>query len=1047
MPGRSALEDGASSMLERLFNDMSFLKAHKNLPRRRNETPTSRPVLTTNEVGFSDDETLSHVSSQHVASPQIPSAPMTRQKSGLPLTPPSVSNDAKHPTMSPPPYTNGAFLLPRSGVSTPSNQRSPQTPDTTPPRSRHVSTTASRPPPIAAYPSSRAESFRTARENQSSDGEGSDLHLPLDGPVLPNWLEATRPLRLSGIGLGLDIPQEVEDDDATPTERYPGTVDTGRDLAVADGESEQKSFTANTIPNREWDTNLMRNVTVRRRRPHLAIPKTPPQQPSASEDENSPSIPMGIPVLRRGLGLRERVEQAQRSPHSASTEKFGEDIEWPSTFSPITTSQLHGVDTKRFSGMSSTSTIIEAFVVDSPPRRRQTLRHVSKTSSLREAGSLSNHSNRASIDSTELPVHRLVHKKLPIPDRRNRNSYGLNGLYSARVVSSPERPLKENTSLTHRPRSITAPNGGKGYFDIPHRSATDQPNEAPPSHALKHKKRLANGASPETRLKSPPPSATDEVQLHSSTSLTPESLHSHEASYYRNATPRLLPLAIEFPRASQGWQRHQPDVDLLTPETERIPDSHTQPSLVVDHTTTDETLETSVGRPRLSLDHYTAARTGDHCPHPSLDHSGHDQLYVDSYRSFDQPRLSIDQLTAQSHSHADDQAQARQEARHHSNTTPFSMVSDDQGQDALEVSEATAVSIYPHNNNSLLVVQRSAGRPTRISRRQTLMEEEIPQAQDGSRELEPEASRPIFEAHVIEPLTPHVKHTRFKNQVVSPLSNPREAPEPPMIKCIPPTPGEELEERQLVPVAQLGEEELALDYMPPRRSLSLVQRARRYSDTFIQPFFTRSHSLDYRNSARGRDGRRATSDSQRRRASVISQEPRDTNLHPFWRPRDFWDDLSDSDDDYDAAEQDVLPEGGDTSDIHDIHDTGIKRSKLGSLRPSGGFLIGNSLGLSRQPSNGRGQHAALPASLLARLNRNGLANRVRKPASITSLRRAAAQQGRSADADAAQHRRRFYHLPGLGMEVRYVASAASERRCARSGSGATSGAGRRGASS
>ncbi|TKA78951.1 hypothetical protein B0A49_02092 [Cryomyces minteri] len=351
------------------------------------------------------------------------------------------------------------------------------------------------------------------------------------------------------------------------------------------------------------------------------------------------------------------------------------------------------------------------------------------------------------------------------------------------------------------------------------------------------------------------------------------------------------------------------------------------------------------------------------------------------------------------------------------------MVSDDQGQDALEVSEATAVSIYPHNNNSLLVVQRSAGRPTTISRRQTLVEEEMPQAQDGSRELEPEASRPIFEAHVIEPLTPPVKHTRFKNQVDSPLSNPREAPQPPIIKCIPPTPGEELEERQLVPVVQLGEEELALDHMPPRRSLSLVQRARRYSDTFIQPLLTRSHSLNYRNSARGRKGRRATSDSQQRTASVISQEPRDTNLHPFWRPRDFWDDLSDSDDDYDAAEQDVLPKGGDTSDIHDIHDihdTSIKRSKLGSLRRSGGFLIGNSLGLSRQPSNGRGQHAALPASLLARLNRNGLANRVHKPASVTSLRRAAAQQGRSADADAAQHRRRFYHLPGLGMEIRFV---------------------------
>jgi len=185
----------------------------------------------------------------------------------------------------------------------------------------------------------------------------------------------------------------------------------------------------------------------------------------------------------------------------------------------------------------------------------------------------------------------------------------------------------------------------------------------------------------------------------------------------------------------------------------------------------------------------------------------------------------------------------------------------------------------------------------------------------------------------------------------SPLKNPRKPPEPPVIKFIPPTPAAELE-RQFVPG-------------PPKRSdshpqhrLSFKQRARRYSNNFISPFLARASSI------RGRHISDPPADHRQAKIHTVNDEE-DGSLHPFWRPRGFWDGFEDSD----SKDDDILPYDRDTSNAVDNEVTPQSPTKLGilgrkltsRLKGSGGFLIGNSLDVERAGTNRRRPHIGLPS--------------------------------------------------------------------------------------
>lgn len=300
--------------------------------------------------------------------------------------------------------------------------------------------------------------------------------------------------------------------------------------------------------------------------------------------------------------------------------------------------------------------------------------------------------------------------------------------------------------------------------------------------------------------------------------------------------------------------------------------------------------------------------------------------------------------------------------RHLNTTTPYSQFSD-----TLEVSEATAVSIFPHNNNSLLVIQQGA-RGNSVSLNQHQLTKGVHMTADDPRALQTSPTPPFVDANDghqhqeevaavepptlnFEPSTPPMQHDLPQpSGVDSPLENPRVPPEPPKIMFIPPTPAEELE-KQLTPTHPGPP---ARSDSHPQRRLSLAQRARRYSDNLLPTLLGRASSKK----ARYPDDRHS---HQHPNVPTVNDE--NGALHPFWRPRGFWDDFDDTESE---SEEDELPIGGDTSDVEEDlppmpKRTGTLKGRLkGGLRSSGGFLVGNSLGLERAGTNKRRHHVTLP---------------------------------------------------------------------------------------
>ncbi|TKA22598.1 hypothetical protein B0A50_08287 [Salinomyces thailandicus] len=282
----------------------------------------------------------------------------------------------------------------------------------------------------------------------------------------------------------------------------------------------------------------------------------------------------------------------------------------------------------------------------------------------------------------------------------------------------------------------------------------------------------------------------------------------------------------------------------------------------------------------------------------------------------------------------------------------------------MEVCEARGVSIFPHCNESLVVVQQGS-RP-------------------GSKDVEMDyAASPDH----------HVSFTQDNTLAPAPtihvdsrLTDPRQVPLPPFLQVIPPTPNDELD-RQLA----LLEDPNSTTHsrtVPPSRRLSLAQRARRFSESYIEtPLFGRALSL-----------RKPLPylDQHQEQEEIIL---RPTHLSPFWRPTDIWDgydaEYAETGDEYyeeqdgeegEEDEEEVydrnnnnnnnnniiytsnsnpsaprLPLGGDTS----AHPPSLEESKaprtfpralsvrMPGFRGTGGFLLGNSLGLDRHGTNNR----------------------------------------------------------------------------------------------
>ncbi|KAL9040401.1 MAG: hypothetical protein Q9180_001931 [Flavoplaca navasiana] len=745
------------------MHNVSLLKSHKALPKRRNVSPNAETIRAhSRKLQNCDREGEGYSSSERIRSWIVePSSVHAVPDPGLPLTPPASERvNGLCRRQSPSNLTDKNHIAAQTvspGLSTPVMQRSPPTPETTPPKfeqSTGLTTDFS----SLRIPSTRAESFETARENQTSDEESDLIDSPSLRPSRQKWLQdAGHPAPKNiGLGLGLEHDDGVRTPTGLPEEISPNdedliSFDAGWNVETPEMEMEAVKGGADLAYRAELKKHQVEKSWVS---DHLLV--TP-----LVIDKSTPS------PLARPMNLRQRVHQRSKTPPRASTEHFAEKIQWPGKDELSDLEKKPGkVDNKRSSQISTTSTIVEAMVINAPPQRRRTLRHSSKVADLASA---TKQANRNSLSLSERSQRRLLrHSKSPDGGQRASFVSATGARSDGTTLRSIQGQDTQSTSQqTSRP--ATAPEDSIGYFDVP-----------------RPRRRIVSAD-----VAISPPKEDDNSNL--------------RKTRPTNA-PREASSSIHTSRhVSRTTSNASAQVESMSPPT----------------------------RQQSQNDHSINETPNARMTSPDDESSGD---YALRFRS--------------------------------SLVTPFSLRSARSSTPGtLEVNEATAISIYPHTNKSILVVQHAPRRDSQQPEHSAII-----------------ASNAKF-AIPTGSMQPSVIH-QPRQLLDSPLQNPRSPPQPPDFKIIPPTPANAME----LPESNRQEQPLPEQETPKRRLSNRVKRAlstRRYSEAFAAPLIRSMSLSSRRNTVHGGVGRRAST----------GIDP-DRNLHPFWRPRAFWDDRSDSDSDF-----------------------------------------------------------------------------------------------------------------------------------------------------
>jgi hypothetical protein len=846
------------------------------------------------------------------------------EESGLPPTPPTMNNSDDSQEVVPdesisiPLFADGvrnALQSKQSGQSvTPVNAVSPPTPDPSPP-----ATTVEAPameqkskpeflhPMLAEnvsshllkqYPSSKAESFRTAHEDQPQSPETSlksPVYVPEDDKLPVHWLDSTRELQMATDGLGsmtvAETPKEKgldgEDGSVTP-KRRPRRI------------SKHDSPPQTARRDSDWEK-------------HISYVSGPDEldgyQALADGETAKNSVEEPAKEKARGLGLFGAGLQQDDVHRSA------EDV------NNMVYKRIQEENVKRHSVVSSGSGAITVGIIlpaDSPSR---SLKRRTKCLSLRDSTTSNGSKRNSLVDSAEPRM--IGPRKVRAPNDRTKKLEASPVMESSiRQVSSPARlgPDASNmTALTYA-----------SMQDSPSMKKVGTSRLRPETeHKLRHLNygdRLSNNMSVRrTSLHGSPTAPSKGFEIFRE----PEYPNRRLSGTERVGNEKMTNVGIkrsstEGAKPSRVLEKPRGVIPSIASDT---PDELLEQSPTTGRLrrfSREERLENNEKVRRTSLDHESAkqmapepaakaiqAEKGTHPPERSVLPIPFDKAVLPS-----SPRKSLDARFL------------------HPTTTPMS-TSQFSDRTEVELCEASGVRYYQHNNESLHVVQHGS-RPS--SKDKTSNPDGYDAFDDQPRGL----PKPVFAAQV-EPPTPTLRNIDPTNNLDSPLTNPRTAPEPPIIKFIPPTPNEELER-------QLSDEERqdgrVTENLPQRRP-SLLQRARRYSDSL---FF------------------RAGSSRVPRRPYMGE---RDTYLSPLWRPTWFWSEYSDDEDDYNDFEpMGALPKGGDTSDVGENENRkGLfpraMSKRLPGFRGTGGFLVGNSLGLDRHGTNNRRHYVSTRTTTLS----------------------------------------------------------------------------------
>ncbi|KAF4625280.1 hypothetical protein G7Y89_g12891 [Cudoniella acicularis] len=814
----------------------TLLKRHKTLPhpreQRKPEIYPSTPVAKPQELVI--DTGTSSISSSDASSPRT--LKHTSKRIGiLPPTPPTRSRQSSRShaiSVEAPKYDIASTKSSTPRVpSTPPNQKSPPTPDVTPPRAMPL---AFRPRTTDRYPSSRTDSFKTARENPSSDEDDDEVSTVR--PVLPSARQSAlevvpqlpeKPQKRKEVGLGLGL----ESDEGTTTPRPPAESPV-EEFHVFDGEWGSETSEVE----REWDYNLMRNVMVRKR-PGLQLHMYTDGATDEVLEDDLVSPTAATKRVARSLPLQERIARHRKRRESIDqtpTEKFAQRVPWgpmDGLESPSTP------DVRRFSAMSGrsiTSTVIEAMVVDAPPTRRKTLRHTKKQIGLREVSSDQSTVSSGPTSVVSIEPHRLHHSTRRIPETRHR-SLTSNGTLST-------------ASSSGKSRRAVLKQGGIPVVVIPDRLSSAKSSRAPSLRSTSSRRTKRS-----LSLNSAPLSNSSKF---------------NDPGYFDTLPPRKR-TASESAGSGESIR-------------------------TIDYPPNIPARRSSLSAPTSRNTSRAGSLTAESLKaHDLLQGKREDPPHQERVQSHPSTESARDLKSHSSRFNVDHNGDPFFGKRYSTQVTPFSQISYETAGTAAEVSEALAVSIYPHQNKSLLVVeQRSSSEPSPPS----LEADDISQAAPPVMTLNGNTARSFNNLPATPPQPIHPM-----DAVDSPLRNPRAPPEPPSIKFIPPTPA------ALTPGRE-EEKQLGYDFddrpttseSRPSRGMSLMRRAfskRRNSEPamHITPsLLRRTFSLSNRRKDLS-DSSTQTSKGVANPSTIypsVADQPADgSKLHPFWRPTHFWDDL------------------------------------------------------------------------------------------------------------------------------------------------------------
>ncbi|CAN8106287.1 unnamed protein product [Discula destructiva] len=804
----------------------------------------------------------SHVASIHTLRHQ------RRRISGgdLPPTPPAhsrTSSSSKSISLSnisplQTPAQSSEDVLAQTSPSTPLLQRSPPTPEVTPPRPQprfllapERPTLPSRIPSKSTTTDSRTESFRTALESpdpsEDDDDDDSDPTLRATpsartSEVTVRRLNGDETKFLNEAGLG----------SRAGSRRFP---DEAHDLTPKASKGAFNSFDGewgdDGLVEQEWDNNLARTVTVKKRS-HRS-PHAHEEEPYEIADDRTVS-PTNATRAVRGLPLQGRI-LTYDSPDTVRSCTAPE----PATTKATATSPAES-DSRRVSGMSTrstASTTVEAVLVNPPfVRRNKTLRHVKRVDGLRDAIWQSPPRSCAPSVESARPSPRAA-----LPRESIRESFASTST--------------TNSATSRRARKDIWKSGAIPVVVVPDRHSSTRSSSQ-------------DRSIPSTRSQ----------RSRGSQSFTPVPPLSQ--------VPKTHDLTPYFDRPSRRTRRTS-ESDGSTPGEQRTMDF---PPTVPRRTSSLSAPTSRNGSRRASI---TGSHTGSLTAESLKAHNDSVVAHgtpprmtsraiagaVDSPTATYVPTVPIDSVPSYHQLQPNEQSEAGDRKQRifdsllgspllPTQTTPFSQMSVETSGTAAEISQAMAMSIDRHQNRSVLMVDH---RPSESSDGERRPERPIITTTDANGLIV--ASREITAQD--EPITPpQAQPPLFLNEVDSPLRNPRvppEPPEPPVLRFIAATPSglTPADERPRL-LGNFYDEVEAEE--KPSRGLSIVRRAlskRRNSygpsPSHKRPgFLTRTLSLN--RNMRGETA--GNTDVDEFGPGSCEEPPYDeSHLHPDWQPSYF----------------------------------------------------------------------------------------------------------------------------------------------------------------